>query len=76
MEIIVGRKKSIKSYLPDDIGIIERTENDDGSGDVFFTTETRRVNKRNQEFKIGFKGVPEVKKAERAINKLKLLRSS
>ena len=73
-------KRKITSYGPEDIDVVERRENRDGSGDVIFRREEtqklkhhhdphgkRRVGTRE----IGFFGVPEVRRVEEAIWMLK-----
>ncbi len=70
-ELYCGKWKKIKNYSPGDIGNIERTEKQDGSGNLYFSTETRRTKNGSREVKVGFKGIEEVKIAESYINKLK-----
>ena len=62
----------VTSYGPDDIDTIERREGANGNGDVVFRQELRYGNRgRSRVHRIGFFGVPEVRRVEEEIRKLK-----
>jgi hypothetical protein len=69
-----GRERKVQSYAPESIQPLERTERQDGSGDIVFRREmpssTYRSNLTSQQTKIGFFGVPEIRRVEDAIRKL------
>lgn len=73
-------KYKVTSYGPEDIDVVERRENRDGSGDLIFRREEikklghhhdpsgkRRVGQRE----VGFFGVPDVRRVEVAVRALK-----
>ena len=70
----------VTSYGPEDIDVIERRDNRDGSGDlVFRREETRKLRhhkdpygkRRVGEREVGFFGVPDVRRVEAAVRTLK-----
>lgn len=63
---------SVESYEPEDIGRITRTEGSGGRGDVIFREEMRRGSRgRTRTHRIGFFGVPHVRRVEDEVRKLK-----
>ncbi len=73
-------KRKVTSYGPEDIDVVERRENRDGSGDVIFRREENQKLKHHHDpygkrrvatREIGFLGVPEVRRVEEAIWALK-----
>ena len=66
-----GILSSVKSYTPADIDDIERKESPDGSGTIIFARKKRSGGKGGSyTVKIGFFGVPDVRKVERYIIEL------
>lgn len=61
---IEGTKSiTVKAYLPEDLGDIERTEHQDGSGDLIFHREAYRDSKGNQQSRqIGFFAISDVRR--------------
>lgn len=78
-------RRRVTSYGPDDIDVVERRENRDGSGDLIFRHESHRrlrhhhdhqSKRRVSERPVGFFGVPEVRRVEEAVWALKERRTS
>lgn len=71
--IIMGRR--VRSFEPDEIDSLERREKADGSGDIIFRRDLVRSHSRHhgrtRERKIGFIGIPEVRRVEDEIRRLK-----
>jgi hypothetical protein len=63
MIITGGASKKIQSFAGKDIGIIERTERANGSGDVTFATITTSKNTH----RVGFMGVQDSRRVERLL---------
>ncbi len=72
-EMHLGSGKTITSYYPEDIGRIERSEKTDGSGDVFFTSESVSTNNGSRTRKVGFVGVENARELEECLMELKKL---
>ncbi len=73
-------KHQVWSYGPGDIDVVERRENQDGSGDLIFRREEMRKlrhhhdhpgKKRVGEREVGFLGIPDVRLVEEAVWELK-----
>lgn len=73
-------RRRVTSYGPEEIDVIERRENRDGSGDLIFRQEEhgklrhhqdRRTKRRMSERPVGFYGVPDVRRLEKAVFALK-----
>ncbi len=65
-------RQTVESYDPKDIGRIVRHEGAGGRGDVIFREEERYGSRgRVRIQKIGFFGIPEVRRVEEAVRKLK-----
>ena len=73
--LVIIKGGSVKSFEPDEIDTLERRERRDGSGDVTFRREVRRSasrhGSRTRLQRIGFFGVPEVRRVEDEIRRLK-----
>jgi len=65
-----GRSTRVISYYPRDIGNPTRTEKADGSGNLMFAEEWRRGKRGRYAVSVGFRGVPDVREAERALLRL------
>jgi|GEM_PF-890864 len=72
--------KKVTSYGPEDIGIVERRDYKDGTGDLIFRREAYQKPRHHQEMSdrhrvgeraIGFFGVPDVRRLEEAVRALK-----
>ena len=66
-------RMTIQSFAPTELQSTSREENNDGSGDIIFTTRTWRDSdgdRRTQ--RTGFTGVPDVKRVEELIRELAL----
>ena len=73
--LVIIKGDRVRSFEPDEIGELERREGADGSGDVVFRRELVRSHSRHhgrtRERKIGFFGIPEVRRVEDEIRRLK-----
>ena len=69
--IISGnRRKEVHSYAPESIQRLERTERRDGSGDTVFRHNTAAWNASRFPTKVGFFGVPDIRKVEEMVRRL------
>lgn len=67
-----GKSVTVRSYLAADLGVIERTERPDGSGDlILFTRNERDSDGDTRKRKEGFLAVANVRKVEEMIGRLK-----
>lgn len=75
---VQGSRRKVQSFEPEDIASIERNDDGTGFGDVIFARELRRSHsKHGDDFhtvKIGFYGIPEVRKVETAVAELRARR--
>lgn len=73
--LVIIRGNRIQSFEPDEIEELERRERADGTGDVIFNRQLVRSHNRHhgrtRERKIGFFGIPEVRRVEDEIRRLK-----
>ncbi|NOQ35400.1 MAG: hypothetical protein GQ569_05830 [Methylococcaceae bacterium] len=70
-QLYCGKRKKVKSYAPEEIGHIERIEEQDGSGNLYFATEQYATKRGTREVKVGFLGISDVKMAETRLVTLK-----
>jgi len=64
-------RRKIESWEPADISRLERTSKPDGSGNVIFAEEIRQTQNGTSTKPRGFYGVPDAKRVEEAIAKLR-----
>lgn len=73
--LVIIRGNRVQSFEPDEIEELERREGGDGSGDVIFNRDIvrsrSRRGSRTRVRRIGFFGIPEVRRVEDAIRRLK-----
>ncbi len=73
--LVIIRGDRVRSFEPDEIEGLERREGADGRGDVIFRRDLVRSHSRHhgrtRERKIGFFGIPEVRRVEDEIRRLK-----
>lgn len=74
--LVIINGRSVRSFEPDEIDDLERREHADGSGDVIFRREYRRSRgrrggRRTRVRKIGFYGIPDARRVEDEIRRLK-----
>lgn len=62
---------SVRSFAPEKLGDLQRTQQPDGSGDLVFTQDSRRSAKgRDYTVDVGFLAIPDVKAAEERVRAL------
>ena len=73
--LIIKKGRTVKSYEPEEIENIERTDHSNGLGDVIFARELYRTRgrhgSRTRTRKIGFLGIADAREIEDAVRKLK-----
>ncbi|MBK8457120.1 MAG: hypothetical protein IPL47_08455 [Phyllobacteriaceae bacterium] len=65
--LIIREDDYVQSFAFDQIQMIKRRDNRDGTGDVVFREETRRLSRGSRSESIGFHGIAEPQKVEQAI---------
>lgn len=70
LTIVDGRSMKVESWAPDQFERIARTERPDGSGDLLFATLQNRSSGSRSPLAVGFRGVANVRDAERELRRL------
>lgn len=66
--LVNGKSRRVQSFLPADIGLLERSEKQDGSGDLIFSRKTSSDGDGGRTTQsIGFMGIPDARRVEQIV---------
>jgi hypothetical protein len=60
----------VRSFFPEDLSALDRTQREDGSGDIIISREFRRSRNGTAEVPVGFFGIPDARSVEAFLQRL------